>query len=234
MVRRIYRFLGSEDVARIALNDERLLLERLDVKRKLERIVSSPRGCAAFATNFYFVRYNFYKLNFIIGSRSSPDENYWSGLVHNLYEELGGVHGKSHNELYREFLREVGVSSELDLTEPAFAVTFNRNWEDHCITAPFIEALTAIAIYELLDQPDYKLLLDVMQGAGISQNGLRFFQVHACAQHFELFEETVVRLLTNEDQQIAISRACSFVNSSQKQMWSGLLAQLENRVPIFS
>jgi hypothetical protein len=219
--------LSSEDVAEAALNDERNVLAELRVEQNLTRSVSSREGPAAFATAFYFVRYNFFKLNFLVGSRSSPDEVTWAGLVRNLWEELGGRSGTSHNQLYRQFLNEVGVRSESDLIEPPFAARFNSRWENHCVNAPFDDALAAIAIYEILDQPDYKLLLNIMRGAGLHKRALLFFEVHAKAEHFDLFSDTMAFLLRTREGQTSISRALSFVRSSQEQMWKGLLHHLQ-------
>ena len=218
------------DFEQMVLNNESRVLEELQVKPHLLRLIASPEGCQAFARAFYFIRYNFYRLNFIVGSRSGPDEIFWSGLVQSLYEEVGGGGSKSHNELYRDFLKEVGVKSERGLKQPAFAVRFNQAWEEYCINAPFEEALAGVAVFEILDQPDYALLFNVMKEAGISKRGLRFFGVHAQAQHFDFFQEIVARLWKHKRGQRSLLKAASFVNSSQRQMWSDLLNHLTKEV----
>jgi Iron-containing redox enzyme len=218
--------MGFNNFAQKVLEEELLLLNNLEVETNLKKLLVSPTGCQAFARAFYFVRYSFYRLNFIVGTRSGPDETLWSGLVHSLHEEVGGLGGKSHNELYRDFLREVGVKSEQDLKQPVFAARFNQAWEGYCSTAPFEEALAGVAIFEILDQPDYALLFRVMKDAGISTKGLRFFEVHAQAQHFDFFQEIVVRFWKHKHSRSSLLKAASFVNSSQRQMWSGLLSHL--------
>ena len=217
---------GYDDFAQMVLDDENQVLENLQVRANLSRLVALPEGCQAFAGAFYFIRYNFYKLNFIVGARCGPDETFWSGLVHSLYEEVGGGGGKSHNELYRDFLREVGVRDEWELKQPAFAAPFNQAWEEYCSTSPVEEALAGVAIFEILDQPDYALLFEVMKETGVSAKGLKFFEVHAHAQHFDFFQEIVSRFWKHKYSREALLRAASFVNSSQEQMWRGLLNHL--------
>jgi pyrroloquinoline quinone (PQQ) biosynthesis protein C len=202
-------------------------LEQLSVKEELQRISQSKEGLKSLATAFYFVRYDFCRLNFVVGARCCSHESLWGGLARNLYEELGGKKGVSHNQLYRDFLVSVDAPGEDDLQEPEFAQQFNFAWDKFCRESSLAEALAAIAIYEIFDVPDYQLLLQVMQEAKVKQTGLHFFQVHAVAQHFEMFEETMTWLFEQEGGEAAFQKAKEFVFQTQTQMWSGLIDHLQ-------
>jgi hypothetical protein len=216
----------SEFVKKV-LREEGELLSELALRKRLLRLLCDRRQLARFAKSFYFVRYGFYRLNFIVGARSGPDETFWSGLVLNLAEELGGFRTPTHNALYRSFLSEAGISSEKGLLEPRFAALFNRRWEHFCAKAAFAEALAGIAVYEVLDQPDYALLLEVMKNAGVGRKGLHFFEVHAQARHFDLFEGSMSQLWKSPKGREALRKAACFVNKTQRMMWDGLLRHLE-------
>ncbi|HEX3556376.1 MAG TPA: iron-containing redox enzyme family protein [Thermoanaerobaculia bacterium] len=205
------------------------ILNALCVEDRLKQLASSPAGLRRLISTFYFVRYDFCRMNFIVGSRcASEDEGLYQGIVTNLYEEMGGARGPSHNELYRQVLRFVGVNDEKTLKEPEFARNFNRNWEQFCSGAPKDEALLGIGIYEILDNPDYRLLLRVAKHGGISGSALRFFAVHAGAQHFDLFGSLVQRFI-GAGGGATITSAALFVLKTQARMWSDLLSFLEER-----
>jgi pyrroloquinoline quinone (PQQ) biosynthesis protein C len=208
---------------------EESLIQDLNLEFHLNQATSSNLGLQSFAKSFYFVRYDFVKLNFILGSRCSNNEILWSGLAKNLYEELGGKSGASHDQLYRDFLTSVGVASEQDMREPAFATEFNTAWENRCRNASIESAVAAIAIYEIFDKPDYQLLLRVMQNAEVNQRGLRFFQVHAVAEHFEMFEDTFHWLMAQENGKAVFEEATNFVFETQQKMWTGLIESLTSK-----
>jgi hypothetical protein len=65
-----------------------------------------------------------------------------------------------------------------------------------------------------------------MQKNGVSKRGLRFFNVHAQAQHFNLFKDVVSWLKKQERGEEAITNAIDFVLNTQRMMWTGLLNSL--------
>lgn len=204
------------------------ILEQLQVEKRLDKSVAAT-GLTSFANAFYFIRVNFVHHNFVLGARCPTHELYWGGLAHNLMEEVGGESGPAHNELYRWFLQEVGAPDENSLRRPAFAADFDNKWENFVQHAVLEEALGAIAVYEILDNPDYQMLLAVMSKAEVSPRGLAFFQVHAKAAHFELFEDYFHYISGQSGGIDCLQRATDFVFQAQKEMWSGLLEYLESR-----
>ncbi|MCC3422944.1 MAG: iron-containing redox enzyme family protein [Microcoleus sp. PH2017_01_SCD_O_A] len=219
----------SHPLVEIMVYEEDSILDKLAVEADLSKLSSKVDGLKRFAEAFYFVRYDFCRLNFIVGERCCTNEFLWAGLARNLYEELGGKNGLSHNQLYRDFLSCVDARPENSLQEPEFARHFNFAWETFCRKAPLAEALSAIAIYEIFDVPDYQLLLRVMKKADVSQLGLRFFQVHAAAEHFGMFEDVVSWLREQEGGESAFNRAKEFVFQTQTEMWRGLIAHLQEQ-----
>ncbi len=208
------------------LREEETILQKLELEKIFTNVTSNPYGLKKFAENFYFIRYDFCRLNFIVGERCCHNEVLWSGLAKNLIEELGGKKGVSHNHLYRDFLSCVGIKSEDELIEPDFAAQFNQSWETFCRTSSVAEALSAIAIYEIFDKPDYQLLFNIMKNVGIPPRGLRFFQVHSVAEHFEMFEDTISWLMTQEGGEEAFITSKNFVFQTQQKMWLDLLESL--------
>jgi pyrroloquinoline quinone (PQQ) biosynthesis protein C len=209
------------------IESEKLSINKHDIHTRLHRCVATSKKLIIFAEAFYFIRYEFCKLNFIIGARCSNDELLWGGLAKNLIEELGGKSGITHNQLYRNFLESIGAKSENELDSPPFAQAFNSRWEYFAKTAPLMEALSAIAIYEIFDVPDYQMFLEILERAKVPEEGLVFFRVHANAHHFEMFEDTVTWILQQEGGQEAFDRAKDFVFETQQKMWLGLIECLE-------
>jgi pyrroloquinoline quinone (PQQ) biosynthesis protein C len=208
---------------------EESLIEETQIKVFLTEYNSNPANLSHFAESFFFVRANFCGLNFTIGERCHTNERLWSGIVKNLMEELGGQKGKSHNQLYREFLSYAGAKSEQELKAPEFANIFNAEWTDFVKNAPLMEALSALAIYEIFDVPDYQMLLDVLKESGVHEKGLIFFRVHANAHHFEMFEDTITWLMEQEGGEQAFANASEFVFDTQRKMWLGLIECLQQK-----
>ncbi|AFY92567.1 iron-containing redox enzyme family protein [Chamaesiphon minutus] len=208
---------------------EKSVINEHDIQHKLNHYLVKHKQLIQFSEIFHFVRYDFCRLNFIVGARCLNDEILWAGLARNLMEELGGKSGISHNQLYRNFLKSIGTKPEAELQCPAFARDFNDSWEEFARNAPLIEALAAIAIYEIFDVPDYQMLLELLEQAKVPEEGLIFFRVHANAHHFAMFEDTVAWILTQEGGQEAFDRAQYFVFETQRKMWIGLTECLETK-----
>jgi hypothetical protein len=221
--------MTDKSVKHIAVEAELSLFAELNIHHRLEFILSSKAGLAKFAEGFYFVRYGFYRTNFIVGSRCPPHEQYWAGLTKNLLEELGGGITSPHNQLYRIFLREAANKEENELREPDFAKEFNHRWETYCQTVPVTEALVAIGVYEALDNPDYDLFFQLMKDIGLNESALEFFAVHAKAHHYEIFEDIVFKVSASEQSGETAKAAIAFVIETQKYMWKNLLSWLENQ-----
>lgn len=211
------------DFVKSVTDAELKVIGDLAVRDRLVQHLKSGEALRKFATGFYFVRVHFVKINFIVGSRCPSHELYWQGLAHNLMEELGGEAGPTHNELYRWFLKEADIENEDSLRCPGFAEDFDGAWENYSREAPLEEALGAIAVYEIFDNPDYQMLLNVMSRAGVSARGRVFFKVHAKAAHFELFEDYFRHVSQKHGGMDSLQRATNFVVKTQKNMWSGLL-----------
>jgi hypothetical protein len=186
---------------------EESILNELEVEHNLYKLIIQKEGLKNFAEAFYFVRYNFCRLNFILGERCGNNDFLWRGLVRNLLEELGGQKGISHNQLYRDFLDCVGIHSEDSLQDSIFSYQFNASWEKFCRDAPLLEAIAAISVYEVLDKPDYALLLRVLEKAGI--------------------EDVISWLSKQEKGEEIINNGRNFVFRTQRMMWAGLLNTLE-------
>jgi hypothetical protein len=209
--------------------EEEVLCE-LEVIEKLTQWCRNKRGLRAFAEAFFFVRCEFVRINFVVGSRCSRLEEEWGGLARNLYEELGGGYTKTHNQLYREFLSSAGGAAEGDLVEPEFARRFNAAWLQFAGGAPLRTALLGVAAYEVLDGPDYSALYSMLTSSNPSAD-LTFFRVHAEANHFELFHDLLRQgTVSNQDVRNDFEIAGRFVLRWQRFMWAGLLQHIDGEM----
>jgi pyrroloquinoline quinone (PQQ) biosynthesis protein C len=208
---------------------EESIINQLNLNIILSEHTKNFQKIIDFAECFYFVRVDFCCVNFAVGERCHNNEHLWGGIARNLIEELGGKGGKSHNQLYRDFLASVSARPEEEIECPQFAAEFNSSWRDFAKKAPLVEALSAIAIYEIFDVPDYKLFLDVLERAGVPDKGLHFFKVHANAHHFEMFEDTITWVMEQEGGQEAFDKATEFVFETQRKMWIGLTECLQSK-----
>jgi pyrroloquinoline quinone (PQQ) biosynthesis protein C len=167
-------------------------------------------------------------MNFIVGARQEMHEIFWAGLARNLFEESGGGVTPAHNELYRQFLRSTGVASDRNIAERPFSSHFNERWRKFAREEPIENAVLAIAIYEILDRPDYQSLYDALSGIDERWN-LEFFRLHSAVEHFDMFTEFVDWFYKNVDKAGDQFRSVSdFVITTQRDMWIGLLHELES------
>ena len=219
----------EQNLASRIVDIESRSLSELGVLDRLMQITRSETGLKLFAESFYFIRSDFCRINFIVGAKCPPHEKYWSGLVRNLVEELGGTGSDTHNELYRYFLMEAAGVGEDFLVSPKFCADFNCSWETFCRESPYELGLLALGFYEALDQVDYQMLQTCVRASGVSSRGARFFEVHAQAEHYQLFGVAIDGVLRTEFGRALAEKAISFVAMTQRKMWGDLLEWLEER-----
>jgi pyrroloquinoline quinone (PQQ) biosynthesis protein C len=225
----LQRYSNINELVSQILSQEESLIEEMKVRSFLEIFVADGANLKSFAEIFYFIRTDFCGLNFMVGERCHSNERLWAGLVRNLVEELGERGGQSHNQLYKNFLSSVNTEIEPHSKSPKFAENFNALWRNFAKTAPLMESLSAIAIYEIFDIPDYQMFLDILTKASVSEKGLHFFRVHANAHHFAMFEDTIVWLMEQDGGEQAFANANKFVFDTQRAMWAGLIECLQHR-----
>lgn len=204
----------------------------LGVVERLRRVANIEGGIQKFGIAFYPIRSSFVRTCFIAGSRCQMHEVLWSGLARNLYEEAGGGVTPAHNELYRRFLRSVGVFSDDGIEELPFSVEFNQAWRSFASEKPVEEAILAIAVYEIFDRPDYRAFVDAFEGVN-DRWDLEFFKVHAGVEHFEMFTPFVEWFYAKfPDAELRFHHVADFVLGKQERMWAGLLETLETPVTV--
>ncbi len=202
-------------------------IDELQLVDRLHAYVQAPDGISLFAKLFHPIRYSFVHVNFIVGARQEMHEIFWAGLARNLYEEAGGGITSAHNELYRNFLRSIGLQTDHAIREVGFSRQFNRSWRRFARHEPVDRAVLAVAIYEILDRPDYISLYKGLSGINPKWD-LEFFKIHSLVEHFDMFSEFVEWYFDHkETAQADFDQVADFVLGTQKQMWSGLLARLD-------
>lgn len=202
-------------------------LQRHDVQRRLQEVCSTLAGVGSFALAFYPIRYSFVQLAFTAGARAPMHEDYWCGLAQNLFEEAGEGDKVSHNELYRRFLSSLGLDPDTPVPDTDLGRRFNGAWFDFVRRAPLDEALAAIAIYEIIDAPDYGLMYEALRPSPVPMD-LKFFQVHSIAEHFGMFAGFFESYLRRGGGSLKnLLPVTDFVLGRQEEMWVGLLESIE-------
>ncbi len=202
------------------------ILSSNNVLDRLRRVCSTRDGLQTFAIQFYPIRYSFVQLAFAVGSRAPMHESYWYGLAKNLYEEGGEENKTAHNELYRKFISSIGLDPNMEVPETILSRSFNKTWFDFVLRAPIEQAIAAIAVYEIIDSPDYSALYEALREH--SSLDLKFFEVHSVAEHFSMFNSFFSKYLSKEGNSLEdFVPVADFVLNHQDFMWKELLSSIE-------
>lgn len=173
-----------------------------------------------FAKVFYHLRAHFndfvwYMANF------APDKVSKEVIMDNIQEEFGGS-GKSHEALYFDFARALGVelADEL-LSQPNyldFARDFNRGHRQFLAEHDWETRVAAFCAYERLDNIDYNFLKKLVSGFGLSDDALRFFTVHTGVEHYGAAKKGLGLENIWQRNPEKVKEGFSFIGSHQAQM----------------
>jgi len=189
----------------------------------------TPEQKQHFTRVFYHLRGHFHDFLWFMGNHA-PNVQTKKVIIGNIAEEMGAdADGRlSHEQLYLQFAQVLGV----DLTDEVvnqttylpFAREFNRRhleWlAEHRDNWPAMAG--AYSAYERLDNIDYRDLMKLAKGLGVSEKGLTFFKVHTMVTHYEQAEEGFdIRELwkTNKTD---IKKGYEFIGEHQLKMWRDL------------
>ncbi len=156
---------------------------------------------------------------------SCPDERVQSALAQIIYDEFGlGDSSRTHPELYRNFLKAIGVSSEEWVSEGQFVemklYIDSLSTLDHSESWRFV--VGAVGLGGELPIPRlYRGFLTGMRSLEIESYGLEIFQLHIQV------DETHSRLLLD-----SLSDAC-YTAEDQEEVISGLKFSLDARAMVF-
>lgn len=222
--------MDLEQLRTKVLSRELAILSSNKVVDRLRGACSTRTGLQVFANEFYPIRYSFVQLAFAVGARAPMHESYWYGLAKNLFEEGGEDDKIAHNELYRRFISSIGLDPNMKVPETALSRSFNKTWFDFVSHAPLEQAIAAIAVYEIIDSPDYSALYEALRGLSPSYD-LQFFRIHSVAEHFSMFESFFSKYLSKQGNSLEdFIPVADFVLNNQESMWVELLSSIEQKI----
>jgi hypothetical protein len=181
-----------------------------------------------FAQAFGIYRCRYAKLLGIDVILSSCEREEWKSSALHLLEELGGRGGtKTHGEMYRDFLLELGFFVEegsviSETEELSFVNDFYEGFETFCKERPTVQRKTILAIFELVDNADYASLHSGLLQYGFSQESLAFFKIHADALHWDDAKSDIEILWQNKDNRSLMIEAFEVLLKLQQDLYDGM------------
>lgn len=142
-------------------------------------------------------------------------------ILENIRDEFG-KHGISHEKLYLDFAKQMGVDLTYELIEEKFYPSFLREYNNGhlrwLLEHDWDHNLSAFAALERLDNVDYVNLLNVAKTLGATKRDLVFFNVHIHVTHFDNIEKSSFGDLWKEKPDI-VKNCFNFIGNYQIDIW---------------
>ena len=168
----------------------------------------------------YHQRAHFSDVLWFIGN-FAPNAASKEMILNNIRDEFG-KHAPSHEQLYLDFSKSMGVDLKYELIEENFYYPFlrdynrghlrwlrNHDWEHN---------LAAFAAIERLDNVDYVVLRNVVASWGISARDLIFFNVHIYVTHYDDLANSAFSDLWQKKPQL-VKKVFEFIGEYQIGIW---------------
>jgi len=172
-----------------------------------------------FVQLLYHQRAHFDDVLWLMGN-FAPNAEAKEVILNNIRDELG-MNGLSHEKLYLEFARSLGVDLTYELIEEKYYYSFLREYNhghlrwlrDH----DWDHRLAAFTAIERLDNLDYLGLRDVAVSIGAVGKALTFFNVHIHVKHYEAAEKFFIILWKSKSD--VVKSVFQFIGSYQLEIW---------------
>jgi thioester reductase-like protein/pyrroloquinoline quinone (PQQ) biosynthesis protein C len=186
-----------------------------------------------FVRTFYHVRGHFGEVLWAMGNAvESPVLK--NIILANIRDELGGG-GLSHERLYLELARQLGVELKDELVRGEWYLPFLRQYNDLQVqairTGDPVASVIGFAAGERLDNLDYSGLRGIFESFGLAVDKLGFFTAHIDAEHFEGALAGELRTLWSEAPE-KVRDVFSQVRHFQLAMWHTLSSKLCEAQPL--
>lgn len=163
---------------------------------------------------YFFGQYAHYSRNFTRGlahCMATLEDDYWRArLVENLWEEGGGADpNKRHTEIYKGFLKTIGVDTKSVELAPETRL-FVMEWLDACRHPDPIVSVAHLSMgTEGIVARLYEYLVAGLAAAGLCKEDLHFFHLHIDCDdgHAETLMQLLSRLIDNPSDQKKAERA---------------------------
>jgi len=158
----------------------------------------------------------------------APDAESKEMILENMRDEFGR-NGRSHEKLYLDFAKSLGVNLVYELIEEKFYLPFLRDYNSgHLRWLREHEwdcRLAAFAALERLDNIDYTNLKKIVESFGSQKIDMVFFNVHIYVQHYESVENCRFKELWDVQPEL-VKNAFNFIGEYQLKIWE----QISNTV----
>ncbi|MAT72862.1 MAG: hypothetical protein CMJ58_25560 [Planctomycetaceae bacterium] len=187
------------------------------------RVLTSAQA-RHFVRVFYHVRGRFCQFLWTLGNLAPHDE-FKLLVVRNIQEEFGIPGGRSHEQLYLEFARSLGVDLTHELASESsytdYAREFNVGHIEWLASQPWPAQFAAFAAYERLDNLDYPILHRL---AAKFADEVLFFSVHCEVGHFDALQVHLSRFWQQSAKTVV--EAFEFISRHQIKMWRALSSDI--------
>lgn len=174
-----------------------------------------------FAKAFYHVRGHCNDFFWFVANHGTYE---MKQLILDNHAEEFGHQGKSHEVLYYEFAKALGVELTDEVVNETTHLPFVREYNrDHLrwLSARDADSLiSAFSAYEKLDNPDYSNLYELGLSLGLEGWGLVFFDVHRHVEHYEATSHFIEQVWKNNPEKVV--EAFTFIGEHQLEMWQHL------------
>lgn len=183
-----------------------------------------------FVKLFYHARGHFYKFLWYMGSLTQ-DSELKENVLHNINEEFGEK-GKSHEQMYFDFVSSLGVNLIKEIYEENFYLDFlrkfNKNHMQWISEKDDTGKLCLFSAYERLDNVDYLNLLKLVKSIGVvKKEALLFFIVHSQAEHFDQLYDQLFSIWAERKEDVIA--AFQFTYDNQLVMWKKLSLAIQEK-----
>lgn len=181
-----------------------------------------------FAKIFYHIRGHFHDFLWHMGNHA-PNFEAKEMVLQNIAEEFG-MKGLSHEELYFDFAKSMGVDlSEEIVTEThylPFVHDFNKGHMKWLKSHTWEDNLVVFSAYERLDNVDYVNLYNLAESFGLTPRDLVFFSVHKHVKHFDHTLDNLYGIWLKD--KTKVKEGFAFIANHQMNMWKKLSDEIFN------
>jgi hypothetical protein len=184
-----------------------------------------------FAKVLYHQRGHFSDVLWYMGN-FAPNAKAKEMVLENIRDEFG-KQGMSHESLYFDFAKSLGVDLTYELIEEKMYLPFLREYNQGHLRwlreNDWDHRLAAFAALERLDNLDYVNLRNVAISLGASKRDLVFFNVHIHVTHYDAVESIFSELWSTKPD--VVMSAFNFIGDYQVNIWkriSDVVFEYEN------
>lgn len=160
----------------------------------------------------------------------APNFEFKEMIIDNIRDEFG-KYGLSHEALYINFAKGMGVDLSYELLEEEMYLPFIRQYNQGHLRwlreNDWDHRFAAFAALERLDNLDYSSLRDIAVAMGAQKKDLVFFNVHIYVTHYEDLAKEKFNELWHLNPRL-VTETFNFIARYQTKMWGKISDEVFN------